>query len=110
MMYNKAVSKVSYAFKVDMSKAYGKVEWAFLERVMLQIRIGSHLVNTIMRCVTSVSFAVLVNRVPTSTFYPSRPSPGGSSIPLLVLVLCRGIVCNDKENGGGGSIAWGEDL
>lgn len=72
MNHNKAVSRGSYAFKLDMSKAYDRVEWPFLRAMMLKLGICSGLVDTIMRCVSTVSFAVLVNGDPSDKFYPSR--------------------------------------
>lgn len=59
MKHNKAISRGSYAFKLDMSKAYDRVEWAFLEGVMRKIGIGDRLVETIMGCVRFVSFRSL---------------------------------------------------
>jgi len=43
------------ASKLDMSKAYDRIKWKFLEQML--IRLGFHInwVRLIMRCVTSVS-------------------------------------------------------
>ena len=42
------------ALKLDMSKAYDKVEWEFLERIMRHLGLGDRLVNLIMSCISSV--------------------------------------------------------
>ena len=49
------------AFKLDMSKAYDKVKWEFLERIMRHLGLGDRLVNLIMSCISSVSYSVLLN-------------------------------------------------
>lgn len=48
MKYNKVESREAYAFKLDMSKIYDRVESNFLEQVMLKIGLGEGLVGTIM--------------------------------------------------------------
>ena len=52
------------ALKLDMSKAYDRVEWRFLDVTMRKM--GS--VDLIMACVESASYQVLVNGVPKTNF------------------------------------------
>lgn len=58
--------------KLDMSKAYDRVEWQFLEQMMLKTGFSLRYVGLIMRCVSSTSFSILVNDQPTQKFVPSR--------------------------------------
>jgi hypothetical protein len=45
-------SKVGFmGTKIDMSKAYDRVEWEFLEATMLQLGFEARWVNLIMTCV-----------------------------------------------------------
>ena len=60
------------ALKLDMSKGYDRVEWDFLERAMLHLGFSGRFVATIMSCIKSVSYSVLLNGVPGSTIKPSR--------------------------------------
>ena len=47
------------AFKLDMSKAYDRVEWQFLEKVMIHLGFSSNIVSTIMPCIKFISYIVL---------------------------------------------------
>lgn len=60
------------ALKLDMSKAYDRVEWEFLRRAMLHLGFADRFVSMIMACITSVSFSVLLNGEPVSNIKPSK--------------------------------------
>ena len=75
--------------KLDMAKAYDRVEWDYLKRITLTLCFCDTFVSLIMRCVTSVSLSVRVNGVLTDTFRPSRGIRQGDPIPpyLFFFVL-----------------------
>ena len=55
-MQTKRSGKQSYAaVKLDMSKAYDRVEWSFLEKMMIKLGFHERWVDTIMKCVTTVT-------------------------------------------------------
>ncbi|XP_019190614.1 PREDICTED: uncharacterized protein LOC109185072 [Ipomoea nil] len=47
------------ALKLDMAKAYDRVEWPFLRGMMLALGFDERWVDLIMLCVTSVSYSIL---------------------------------------------------
>ena len=60
------------AMKLDMSKAYDRVEWCFLEQILLKLGFQELWVALIMECITTVSYSILVNGEPRGMIKPSK--------------------------------------
>ena len=71
------------AVKLDMHKAYDRVEWNYLERIMLKLGFHRQWVNLIMACVTSVSYNVRFNEMETESFVPTREYVKVTPCPLI---------------------------
>lgn len=80
--------KGNMALKLDMSKAYGKIECDFVKIMLTSMGFSTSLISVIMVCVTTVSYEILINGQPSRTLLIKRGQrQGDPSVPLSIYTL-----------------------
>ncbi|KAL9661671.1 hypothetical protein QQ045_026497 [Rhodiola kirilowii] len=74
--------------KVDMSKAYDRVEWYFLEKLLLKMGFAEKWVGRVMSCVTSATYQIRVNEEISEVILPSRGLRQGDLLSPYLFLFC----------------------
>lgn len=71
-MERKKGNKGQMTIKVDLEKAYDRVNWVFLEDTLRQIGLSHHFISVIMKCVTSANMRIMWNGSLSNPFKMER--------------------------------------
>ena len=72
MKNNCTGKKCFMALKLDMSKAYDRMEGIFLKKILLKMVFQESWVALIMECINTVSYSILVNGESKGLIQPTR--------------------------------------
>ncbi|KAK3225473.1 hypothetical protein Dsin_005335 [Dipteronia sinensis] len=84
--------KGSMALKLDMSKAYDRVEWVFLEGMLHRLGFPVQWVKLVIDCVSTVNYSFKLNGEILGNINPSRGLRQGDPLsPYLFLICVEGL-------------------
>jgi hypothetical protein len=82
------------AIKLDISKAYDKVEWGFLNVVMKRLGFARRWIRLMLMCGQTTNYAVMVNGIPMGNFQATRGLRQRDPIsPSLLFVQRLSVLC-----------------
>ena len=89
--------------KLDIEKAYDKINWDCIIKILIKMGFGAKWVNWVKRCISTASFSVLVNGSPTRFFNSSRRLRQGDLLSLYLFIIGMEVfsILVDKAASGG---------
>ena len=80
--------KGALALKLDVSKAYDRVEWGFLKGMMIKLGFPKVWVDRAMSCVSPPSFSVRINGKAYGNITPSRGIHQEDPLSSYLFLIC----------------------
>lgn len=78
--------------KLDLSKAFDKLGWTYMQKMLNAFGFSPMWVRWIMSLISSSFFSILVNGIPSQTFSPSREIRQGDPLsPFLFVLMVEGL-------------------
>lgn len=84
--------KSGMLLKIDLSKAFDKISWNYMQSILTVFGFSPIWVKWIMSLISSAFFSILVNGIPSSPFQPSRGIRQEDPLsPFLFVLMAEGL-------------------
>ena len=91
-MSTKKGSQEYMAIKIDLKKAYDRLEWHFIQDVLNLYNLPQDTIKLIMSCISGSSISVLFNGGQLDPFLPSRGIRQGDPLSPYLFILCMEVL------------------
>lgn len=78
-----------FALKLDMSKAYDRVQWSFVQGMLRKLGFVERFIDMVMRCVSTVTYSNLSNGVLGERIVTSRGLRQDDPMSLFIFFYCH---------------------
>ncbi|KAL0362050.1 UNVERIFIED_CONTAM: hypothetical protein Scaly_1160200 [Sesamum calycinum] len=80
------------ALKLDLSKAYDRVEWNFLQRVLARLGFRSSCISFVLTCVSTVSYSIMLFGQKYGYLHPQRGLRQWEPLSLYLFLFCAEVI------------------
>eukprot|EP00253_Pinus_taeda_P017956 PITA_17956 len=88
----KLLKKPGMILKLDLSRAFDKLNWSYIQQMLLAFGFNATWTRWIMNLISSPNFSILLNGSPSKPFRPSRGIHQGHPLsPFIFVLMAEGL-------------------